>query len=92
MDLTNLENVKRSFMKFSMKLLFLACVFSVSFSACAKKIAYREVKVPIKCDIEIPTRPSEHLEALEYLRALLIYTETLENDLKFCTKNNNPLK
>ncbi|GAA7140081.1 hypothetical protein ID0308_06450 [Helicobacter pylori] len=69
-----------------MKFLFLACVISVSFSACAKKIIYRDVKVPIKCNIEIPTRPSAHLEALEYLRALLIYTETLENDLKFCTK------
>ncbi|MGL2877755.1 hypothetical protein ACQKAV_01675 [Helicobacter pylori] len=73
-----------------MKLLFLACVVSISFNACAKKIIYHEVKVPIKCDIELPTRPSTHLEALEYLRALLIYTETLENDLKFCTKNNNP--
>ncbi len=75
-----------------MKLLFLAFVFVISFNACAKKIIYREVKVPIKCDIEMPTRPSEHLEALEYLRALLIYTETLENDLKFCTKTttNNP--
>ncbi|MFP6089022.1 hypothetical protein ACLF9V_03765 [Helicobacter pylori] len=73
-----------------MKLLFLACVFIVSFTACAKRIVYQEVKVPIKCDIELPTRPSAHLEALEYLRALLIYTETLENDLKFCTKNNNP--
>ncbi len=72
-----------------MKLLFLAFVCSISFSACAKKIIYRDVKIPIKCDIEMPTRPSEHLEALEYLRALLIYTETLENDLKFCT-NNNP--
>lgn len=75
-----------------MKLLFLAFVVSVGFSACcAKKIIYHEVKVPIKCDIELPSRPSVHLEALEYLRALLIYTETLENDLKFCTKkNNNP--
>ncbi|MFP6286474.1 hypothetical protein ACLGDW_04815 [Helicobacter pylori] len=73
-----------------MKLYFLAFVVSVSFNACAKKIIYHEVKVPIKCDIELPSRPSEHLEALEYLRALLIYTETLENDLKFCTKNNNP--
>ncbi|WQY47321.1 hypothetical protein KVK58_03430 [Helicobacter pylori] len=73
-----------------MKLLFLVCVFSISFSACAKRIIYQEVKVPIKCDIEMPTRPSAHLEALEYLRVLLIYTETLENDLKFCTKNNNP--
>ncbi|WP_341848112.1 hypothetical protein [Helicobacter pylori] len=68
--------------------LFLACVFGVSFNACAKKVIYHEVKVPIKCDIELPTRPSEHLETLEYLRALLIYTETLENDLKFCTKHN----
>ncbi len=73
-----------------MKLLFLACFFTVSFNACAKKIIYHEVKVPIKCDIELPTRPSVHLEALEYLKALLVYTETLENDLKFCTKNNNP--
>ncbi|MFP6306891.1 hypothetical protein ACLGEJ_04385 [Helicobacter pylori] len=74
-----------------MKLYFLAFVCIVCFSACAKKITYHEVKVPIKCDIEIPARPSEHLGALEYLRALLIYTETLENDLKFCTKNKpNP--
>ncbi|MDU9787617.1 hypothetical protein RGC40_07515 [Helicobacter pylori] len=74
-----------------MKLLFLAFVVSVSFNACAKKVIYHEVKVPIKCDIEIPTRPSEHLETLEYLRALLVYTETLENDLKFCTKTkHNP--
>ncbi|MCQ2781706.1 hypothetical protein JT133_03720 [Helicobacter pylori] len=73
-----------------MKLYFLALVCSVSFTACAKRVIYHEVKVPVKCNIEIPTRPSEHLEALEYLRALLIYTETLENDLKFCTKNNNP--
>ncbi|WQX88558.1 hypothetical protein KVM38_01200 [Helicobacter pylori] len=71
-----------------MKLLFLAGVVIVSFSACAKRIIYHEVKVPIKCDIEMPSRPSEHLETLEYLRALLIYTETLENDLKFCTKPN----
>ncbi len=71
-----------------MKFLFLALAFSVLFVACATKIVYHEVKVPIKCDIELPTRPSEHLEALEYLRALLIYTETLENDLKFCTKTN----
>ncbi|MFT2704791.1 hypothetical protein ACMWP2_03835, partial [Helicobacter pylori] len=70
-----------------MKLLFLAFVFGVSLSACVKKVVYRDVKVPIKCSIEIPPRPTEHLEALEYLRALLIYTETLENDLKFCTKN-----
>ncbi|NHA54572.1 hypothetical protein [Helicobacter pylori] len=75
-------------MKSLNKFLFLAFVVSVCFSTCAKKVIYHEVKVPIKCDIEIPTRPSEHLEALEYLRALLIYTETLENDLKFCTKNN----
>ncbi|GAA7306124.1 hypothetical protein HpBGD104_11950 [Helicobacter pylori] len=73
-----------------MKRLFLALVCSVSFSACAKKVIYHEVKVPVKCDIEMPSRPSAHLEALEYLRALLIYTEMLENDLKFCTKNNNP--
>ncbi|GAA7298294.1 hypothetical protein ID0562_14460 [Helicobacter pylori] len=72
-----------------MKLLFLAFVISVSFNACTKRVIYQEVKVPIKCDIEIPSRPSAHLEALEYLQALLIYTETLENDLKFCT-NLNP--
>ncbi|WP_139543949.1 hypothetical protein [Helicobacter pylori] len=72
-----------------MKLYFLAFVVVMVFTACAKKIIYKEVKVPIKCDIEMPSRPSEHLEALEYLKALLIYTETLENDLKFCTKQPN---
>ncbi|ENH59900.1 putative adenine specific DNA methyltransferase [Helicobacter pylori Hp A-11] len=74
-----------------MKLYFLALCVSVIFNACAKKVVYHEIKVPVKCDIEMPTRPSEHLEALEYLKALLIYTETLENDLKFCTKTKpNP--
>ncbi|WQR86176.1 hypothetical protein KVC11_07430 [Helicobacter pylori] len=71
-----------------MKFSILAFCVSVVFSACAKKIIYQEVKVPIKCDIEMPSRPSAHLEALEYLRALLIYIEVLENDLKFCTKHN----
>ncbi|MFP6202428.1 hypothetical protein ACLGCJ_08015 [Helicobacter pylori] len=73
-----------------MKLYFLALVVGVCFSACAKRMIYHEVKVPVKCDVEMPTRPSAHLETLEYLRALLIYAEELENDLKFCTKNNNP--
>ncbi|MGL2640709.1 hypothetical protein ACQJ6H_02280 [Helicobacter pylori] len=75
-------------MKFYNEIFILAFVVSISFNACAKKIIYKEVKVPIKCDIQLPSRPNEHLEALEYLKALLIYTETLENDLKFCTKNN----
>ncbi|QQW67661.1 hypothetical protein HGK50_04070 [Helicobacter pylori] len=79
-------------MRFFNEAFILVCVFGISFTACAKKVIYKEVKVPIKCDIEIPTRPSEHLEALDYLRELLIYTETLENDLKFCTKQSNPLK
>ncbi|CAK00337.1 hypothetical protein [Helicobacter acinonychis] len=70
------------------KLFLLALGFCALFSGCAKQIVYKEVKIPIRCDIERPMRPSARLESLEYLRSLLVYVETLENDLKFCTKTN----
>ncbi|WP_240446417.1 hypothetical protein [Helicobacter pylori] len=65
---------------------FLACFFSFAFLGCAKKIIYQQVKIPVKCDIVLPSRPSERLEGLEYLKELLIYTELLEKDLNFCTQ------
>ncbi len=68
---------------------FLACCFSFVFLGCAKKIIYKQVKIPVKCDVVLPTRPSEHLEGLEYLKELLIYAELLEKDLKFCTQKQD---
>ncbi len=65
---------------------FLACLVGFAFLGCAKKIIYKQVKIPVKCDVVLPTRPSEHLEGLEYLKELLIYTEHLEKDLNFCTQ------
>ncbi len=65
---------------------FLACLVGFAFLGCAKKIIYQQVKIPVKCDVVLPTRPSENLKGLEYLKELLIYTELLEKDLKFCTQ------
>ncbi|WP_104748583.1 hypothetical protein [Helicobacter cetorum] len=71
-----------SVLKISFGLLFLTI-----FCGCAKKIIYSQVKVPIKCDVSMPERPLKSLDSLEYLKQLLVYTEILEQDLKFCTSN-----
>lgn len=52
---------------------------------CSQKVIYKEVKIPIKCDITMPQKPQLTKENfLEDLSKVLIYTETLEKDLKFC--------
>ncbi len=47
---------------------------------------YKDVYVPTPCNIAKPTRPPKDLGLLEYVKALLIYTEGLEKDLEFCSR------
>ena len=52
---------------------------------CSQKVVYKEIKIPIQCDITMPQKPKLTQDNfLEDLSKVLIYTETLEKDLKFC--------
>ena len=57
---------------------------------CSQKVVYKEVKIPIKCDITMPEKPKLTQDNfLEDLSKVLIYTETLEKDLLFCIGNKS---
>lgn len=68
-------------------LLTVVCVMIVvvALVSCADKpVVYKEVKVPVKCEISKRDRPAKSDSTVHYLRDILIYTEGLERDLSFC--------
>lgn len=62
-------------------------VLVVMLSGCATKVEYVdrpvEVKVPVKCELEMPKKPDVTID-VDGLRAVLTYTELLECTLKKC--------
>ena len=56
-------------------------------SGCATKIEYVdrpvEVKVPVKCELEMPKKPDVTID-VDGLKAVLVYTELLECTLLQC--------
>ena len=62
-------------------------VLVVMLSGCAGKIEYVdrpvEVKVPVKCELEMPKKPDVTID-VDGLRAVLVYTELLECTLRKC--------
>lgn len=64
------------------------------FVACSEKIVYKDVLIPIKCDVAVRKKPilSQDSSPALNVRKVLIYTEGLENDLNYCkgiaTKTN----
>lgn len=65
----------------------LFCIFYIAtLKGCAKRVVYRETYIPIKCDVEIPTRPSLSGDLVSDYSKALQYSETLEKDLEFCVK------
>ncbi|WP_240329635.1 hypothetical protein [Helicobacter suis] len=57
-------------------------------TACTPRIVYQKVYIPTKCNIIKPERPPKSLHFVDYLKELLIYTERLEKDLEFCTRES----
>lgn len=53
-------------------------------SGCSFTTGYREVKIPVKCDVPERERPKRNTSQVHYLKDILIYVEGLENDLAFC--------
>ena len=62
-------------------------VLVVMLSGCASKIEYVdrpvEVRVPVKCELEMPKKPDVVI-SVDGLRSVLVYTELLECTLKKC--------
>ena len=69
-----------------MKWILMALVVVVM-SGCATKVEYVdrpvEVKVPVKCELEMPKKPDVTID-VDGLRNVLMYTELLECTLKKC--------
>lgn len=59
----------------------------VMLSGCATKVEYVdrpvEVKVPVKCELEMPKKPDVTID-VDGLKAVLVYTELLECTLRQC--------
>ena len=62
-------------------------VLVVMLSGCATKVEYVdrpvEVKVPVKCELEMPKKPDVTID-VDGLREVLKYTELLECTLRQC--------
>ncbi|WP_104747752.1 hypothetical protein [Helicobacter cetorum] len=70
------------------KTAFLSLLTLFALSGCYR--VYKPVYIPTKCEIEMPTRPAlSSTEISENMKALLVYTETLEKDLQFCIKGTS---
>lgn len=71
--------------------LLVLSLFATAFlsKGCAQPdVVYKEVKVPIKCDVKERKKPKQNSNVVLYLKELLIYTEGLERDLAFCRGEN----
>lgn len=59
----------------------------VMLSGCATKVEYVdrpvEVRVPVKCELEMPKKPDVAI-SVDGLRSVLVYTELLECTLRKC--------
>ena len=66
---------------------WIVLVLVVMLSGCATKVEYVdrpvEVKVPVKCELEMPKKPDVTID-VDGLREVLKYTELLECTLRQC--------
>ena len=55
--------------------------------ACSsKKVVYKDVYIPTKCDIEMPKKPTFNGDILHDIKEALKHSEMLEKSLNFCIK------
>lgn len=59
-------------------------LFSIILNGCNDRVIYKEVKIPIKCDVLPIKKPSFTGDYINDLKNILIYSEQLEKDLNFC--------
>lgn len=69
----------------SLSTLLILTLFIYFMKGCAEpKVVYKEVKVPIQCDVKPRKKPLKNANVIEYLKEVLIYAEGLEKDLNYC--------
>lgn len=60
-------------------------VLAIVMFGCSKPVVvYKEVSVPVRCDVPDRHKPKKSNNTVEYLRDVLIYSEGLERDLDYC--------
>lgn len=64
---------------------FMLILLNVFICGCvATKVEYKQVYIPIKCDVPKRERPQRSTNIVETLKSILVYTMTLEKDLQIC--------
>ena len=53
-------------------------------SGCYAQVRYKDVYVPVKCDVKIRKKPTNNGDLVQYMKELLIYVEGIERDLAYC--------
>lgn len=51
---------------------------------------YKQVLIPVACEISQRERPKSSGDMIEDIKAILIYSEGIEQDLDFCTGKKPP--
>ncbi|MCI5632524.1 hypothetical protein, partial [Helicobacter sp.] len=85
---TNLQkNLIKQSLKLNRFLFTLLALFALTFSACASKPVYKveikEVFIPVKCNLKLPTKPQENGSFASH-RALAKYYLEVEQIAKDC--------
>ncbi|CRF47923.1 hypothetical protein HHE02_12240 [Helicobacter heilmannii] len=71
---------------------YLKCLKFGFLAFCGCTRVYKPVYIPTKCNIPKLERPALNSPSLSAnIRALLIYTEALEQDVRFCIEGQGPL-
>jgi len=70
--------------KASYLLLILFCAVTTGCSKVVTKIEYRDVAVPVRCDVAVPPRPAYNADPVMGVVDILEYAETLEALLRAC--------
>lgn len=69
----------------SLSTLIVLALFVYFMKGCAEpKAVFKEVKVPVACDVKERKKPLKNANVLEYLKEVLVYAEGLEKDLNYC--------
>lgn len=65
---------------------YIICLSTLALCACSSKVIYKDVLVPVKCDIEIPKKPRLSGDLLNDVTLALKHSENLEFALRFCVE------